>query len=374
MTKIQIHEDFTSIPAEQWDALVGDGSPFLEHAFLQGLIDHGCATPERGWAAHPVTVWEGERLVAAAPAWLTGHSMGEFVYDHSWANAAERAGIPYYPKVVVAVPFTPVAGQRLLVARGEDVETRRAQLLAALSQLGEQTSGLHLLFNPESCALDNASAGLFSRIQYQFHWHNDGYRDFEDWLGQAFRSKARNKIRRERRDALAEVQVDVIQQPDSDIIDAVYGFYTDTCRQFGPWGRVYLTRSFIDHLADVWGHRLHCVIARRNGRPVGGTLNIHKGSRLYGRYWGCTEDLKFLHFEVCYYRPIEWCIAHGIQVFEPGHGGGHKYRRGFRPELTWSSHRLTHPGLHRALQDHTERESEAVRGEVIHLRDRQTSG
>lgn len=351
---------------------MGDGSPFLEHAFLQGLIDHGCAVPDRGWAAHPITVWEDDRLVAAAPAWLTNHSMGEFVYDHAWANAAQRAGIPYYPKVVVAVPFTPVSGDRLLVAPGEDRSLRRTQLLAALTQLGEQTSGLHVLFNPERCAEEAQAEGLFSRAQYQFHWHNDGYGSMEDWLQAAFRSKARNKIRRERRDVRAEVELEVVQAPSDGVIDAVYGFYTETCRQFGPWGRVYLTRDFIDHLADVWGHRLHCVIARHNGRPVGGTLNVHKGRRLYGRYWGCTEAVRFLHFEVCYYQPIEWCIAQGIDVFEPGHGGGHKYRRGFRPEVTWSSHRLTHPGLHQALKDHTEREVMAVHAEVEHLRTHQT--
>ena len=370
---IEVLGSYGDVDPAEWDALVGDGSPFLEHAFLAGLEDFECAVPMTGWGPRPVLVREDDgRLVAASPGWLKGHSMGEFVYDHSWAHAAERAGIRYYPKLIAAVPFTPVTGSRLLVHPDEpDPAFRRKQLAVGLNEAARDCAGLHLLFDTEDESEVAEQLGMFERLQFQFHWQNRGYATFEDWLADGFKSKQRNKVRRERRDVAADVDVEVVTGPDTEIVDALHGFYTNTCRQFGPWGRVYLNRDFFRHLADVWAHRLHAVVARtKDGQIVGGAFNVQKGNRLYGRYWGCSDQVRFLHFEVCYYAPVEWSIAHGIDVFEPGHGGGHKYRRGFLPVITRSNHRLRDPRLHAALEDHARREADHVRDEAAFLTER----
>ncbi len=367
MTRIHIESSLQDVPPEEWDALVGEGSPFLEHRFLAGLESFDCASPQAGWTPRPVLVYDQDALVAAAPAWVKTHSMGEFVYDHAWADAANRAGFRYYPKLVVAVPFSPVTGSRLLVAPGQDVRVRRQQLLAGLDQASSDCHGVHLLFNPEEEANFAQGHGYFSRLQYQFHWENHAYTSFEDWISKAFKSKRRNKIRRERRAVAEAVDIEVVEGPDSDLVDQLYDLYAGHCERFGPWGRAYLSRDFFQYMAESWGHRLHAVVARKGGRVVAGAFNIRKGGRLYGRYWGCAEEINFLHFEVCYYRPIAWAIANGVRIFEPGHGGGHKYRRGFEPTLTFSGHRLHDPRLHAGLEDFSLREALQVRAQVAHL-------
>ncbi|NCG19855.1 MAG: GNAT family N-acetyltransferase [Rhodobacterales bacterium] len=367
MTRIHIQNSLQKVPAEAWDALVGDGSPFLEHSFLAGLEAFGCASPEAGWTPRPILVYDEEELVAAAPAWVKTHSMGEFVYDHSWADAANRAGFQYYPKLVVAVPFSPVTGNRLLVAPGQDVLVRRQPLLAGLDKASTDYHGVHLLFNPEEEAGFAKEHGHFSRLQFQFHWENKDYDSFDDWMAKAFKSKRRNKIRRERKSVAQAVSIEVVEAPGADLVDRLYDLYSVHCERFGPWGRAYLSRDFFQFMAEHWGHRLHAVVARKNGKIVAGAFNIRKGERLYGRYWGCSEDVDFLHFEICYYRPIAWAIDNGVRVFEPGHGGGHKYRRGFEPTLTYSSHRFRDPRLHGGLEDFALREAEQVRAQVIHL-------
>jgi predicted N-acyltransferase len=282
--------------------------------------------------------------------------MGEFVYDHGWADAARRAGLRYYPKLVVAVPFTPVVGPRLLVA-GEDPVARDA-LFEGIGRAAEDCHGLHVLFDTEAEAAWLAERDAFLRLQYQFHWHNEGYRSFEDWLS-TLPSHKRNKIRRERK-ALAGLRIESGTVPTSDVLEALHRFYANTARQFGPWGHVYLSREFYRHLGEVWGGRLHTVTAWDGDHIVGGAFNVVKYGRLYGRTWGCDEQVRFLHFEVCYYRAIEDCIANGWSAFEPGHGGGHKYRRGFRPVLTRSNHHLRDPRLHEALRRYTAEEAAAV--------------
>lgn len=365
---IDVLESWSAVDPAGWDALVGDGSPFLEHAFLAGLEQEGCAVPRAGWAPRPVLVRDPDgSLVAGAPGWLKAHSMGEFVYDHGWANAAERAGHRYYPKLIAAVPFTPVTGSRLLVRPDQDAPARRRQLLEGLARAATGATALHLLFDPEDESAWAESVGLFSRLQYQFHWNNAGYTTFDDWLRDAFDSDRRNTIRRERKEVARSVTLEVIEGPDPAIVDVLYGFYTSTCRQFGPWGHVYLTRKFFRHLAEAWSHRLHAVVARRDGVVVAGAFNVRKGDRLYGRYWGCSETIRFLHFEVCYYAPVAWCIERGLQTFEPGHGGEHKYRRGFLPVITRSSHRFVDPRLNAAFEQHARQEAAIVRAEVAQL-------
>jgi predicted N-acyltransferase len=367
VAKVSVLDSYGSIASEAWDRLVGEGSPFLEHAFLWGLERLGCAVPETGWGPRPVVVHDDDGvLVGAAPGWVKSHSMGEFVYDHGWADAARRAGIPYFPKLVVGVPFSPVTGQRLLVAPGADAEAVHDALLAGLQEAARGTYGLHVLFDTEAEAEALERRGAFTRLQYQFHWNNAGYESFEDFLGR-FPSKKRNKIRRERKE-LRGLRIEAVTRPSPAQLDAMYGFYEGHCRQFGPWGRVYLSRDFFHHLGEVWGDRLHLVLAHDGERPVAGTFNVLKGERLYGRHWGAEDDVRFLHFEVCYYQAIDECIRRGLKVFEPGHGGGHKYRRGFEPTLTRSSHWLAHPGLHEALQRHTEGEARAVRAQQEELK------
>lgn len=372
---VTIASSLDGIGAGEWDALVGEGSPFLEHAFLSALLDQGCASPESGWSARLILVRdEGGRLVGAAPGWAKSHSMGEFVYDHGWADAARRAGFRYYPKLVVAVPFTPVTGPRLLV-HPDRIGPEREAVLGAIARGIEDASrgclGVHVLFDTEEEVAWLGARGLFPRLQYQFHWHNDGYRTFEDWLG-AFPSDKRNKIRRERKE-LRGLDIEVVLSPGPEILDALHDFHTRTASQFGPWGHVYLSKATFRQLGETWGHRLHAVVARDGSRIVGGAFNVLKGDRLYGRYWGCSEEIRFLHFEVCYYKAIEDCIERGLAVFEPGHGGGQKYRRGFLPTLTRSSHRLADPRLHEALRRYTEEEAAEVRAQAEVLTSRITS-
>ena len=370
---VTITPSLDDVNADEWDALVHDGSPFLEHAFLSAILDQGCATPDKGWGPRFVLVRdEQRRLVGAAPGWVKGHSMGEFVYDHGWADAARRAGFRYYPKLIVAVPFTPVTGQRLLVhpdLRGTEAYDAVMNALAAgLQEASRGCFGLHVLFDTEEeCGwLDRH--GLFPRLQFQFHWNNDGYRTFEDWL-RSFPSDKRNKIRRERK-ALKDLTIEAMVDPDPPILDALHDFHTLTASQFGPWGHVYLSKDTFRQLGESWGHRLHAVVARDGDRIVGGAFNVVKGDRLYGRYWGCSADIRFLHFEVCYYKAIEDCIERGIRVFEPGHGGGQKYRRGFVPTITRSNHALGHPQLNEAFRHYTREEAEDVRARAAELTDR----
>ena len=366
---VAILDSYNKVDGPSWDVLVGDeGSPFLEHTFLAGLEDLGCAVPRTGWTARPVVVHDDEgKLVGAAPGWVKTHSMGEFVYDHGWADAAHRAGLDYYPKLVVGVPFTPVTGQRLLVHPDADADAVRSALLRGLEEAMSDCHGLHVLFNTEQEAVWLTERGAFPRLQFQFHWYNEGYDDFENWL-QRFPSKKRNKIRRERKD-LKGMTVEAVTNPSFARLDAMHGFYRNTCRQFGPWGRVYLSRELFRFLGENWGDRLHLVTATEGDRIVAGAFNVTKGTRLYGRYWGCEDHVPFLHFEVCYYQAVEECIRRGLKVFEPGHGGGHKYRRGFEPTITWSNHWLADPRLHRGLQEYAVDEARHVVGKVAALKE-----
>lgn len=367
--RVSVVDSVSKASQEAWDALVADGSPFLEYTFLEALERFRCASPENGWIPRFVLVHEEDgTLVGAAPGYVKSHSMGEFVYDHGWADAARRAGLRYYPKLIVGVPFTPVTGDRLLVHPACRADRGKEILEALLRGLEDAVSGchgIHVLFDTEPESDFLRERGAFRRIQFQFHWNNDGYRTFEDWVS-TFPSDKRNKIRRERRD-LKGLVIEARTDPSPEVLDGLHRFHRITASQFGPWGHVYLSREVFQHLGAVWGHRLHAVVARDGDRMVGGAFNVLKGDRLYGRYWGASEGIKFLHFEVCYYRAIEDCIARGISVFEPGHGGGHKYRRGFVPTITRSNHWLMDKRLHDALARYCEEETAAVEAEASAL-------
>jgi predicted N-acyltransferase len=362
--EVRVHTSIRDVPAAAWDALDGASDvPFMAHRWLDALETTGCVGPETGWLPHHLSFWEDGALVAAAPAYLKENSEGEFVFDWAWASAAERAGIAYYPKLVVAVPFTPATSARLLVAD----PARRDALLPVLASVlrrlvaAEKLSSAHVLFPtaPEADAL--VGAGLAHRTGIQFHWHNHGYRTFDDYLAR-FSSKRRNQIKRERKEMDRQGLTLATSRgciPPADI-DAMYGFYLSTVDKF-TWGRQYLNRAFFEEVCGSLAGRVEIVLAREGSRIIGGAFNLVGKTTLFGRYWGASEERPFLHFNVCFYHSIDECIERGLARFEPGAGGQHKLVRGFEPSITHSAHHLAHPGLDRAVREFLERERAAVR-------------
>ena len=352
MAQVELLDGVSRVAPEDWNALVGDGSPFLEWEWLASLEAAGTLAEGSGWQARPLVVREAGRLVAACPLYVKQHSEGEFVFDMGWADAALRAGIPYYPKLLVGVPFTPVGGARFLVAPGGERAPRVRQLAGALRELCRDHghSGVHVNFCREDEIGPLAESGYLLRLGLQYHWHNAGYRDFEDYLA-AFRSKRRNQIRRERR-TLAEqgvtTQVHVGAGIPDSLFEPMYRFYLATVEQH-VWGRRYLNRTLFGLLAERFRSRLCFVVARQGDELIAGTTNVVKRGVLYGRYWGASRPLRHLHFDVCYYAAIEWCIAQGVQRFEPGAGGDYKYLRGFEARPTYSMHWLAEPRLQAAV-------------------------
>jgi predicted N-acyltransferase len=349
-----------------WDALVGDDSPFLEWAWLASLEDSGVASPATGWTPRHLTLWEGERLIAACPVYEKAHSMGEFVFDQGWARASERAGIPYYPKLLVGVPVTPITGGRIL-ARPE----HRAVAVAAFASVLENACGagkfssVHVNFCRRAEVQELGARGWFLRTGLQYHWTNAGFATFDDYLA-SLRSKRRNQVRRERREvaeAGVEVRVHAGRDIPDDLFAPMYELYSRTVDAL-PWGQHYLNLRFFELVRDRFRDRLVFVVARRKGRVIGGTFNVVKGDTYYGRYWGATVHVPYLHFEACYYAGIEHCVAHGLKRFEPGAGGEFKHLRGFEATETVSMHWLAHPGLAAAVNDYLGSEREAVKDEI----------
>jgi predicted N-acyltransferase len=354
-----------SLDAAQWDACAGTDDPFVSHAFLSALEESGSATARTGWQPAPIAIDGPEGALAAVmPAYVKSHSQGEYVFDHAWADAWERAGGDYYPKLQVAVPFTPVPGRRLL--------TRDAvlapQLIAAAEAVVTQNhlSSAHATFiAPEQVALFEA-AGWLIRTDSQFHWLNQGYGTFEDFLA-ALSSRKRKAIRKERAAALEGLTVEHLT---GDAIaeahwDAFWSFYQDTGSR--KWGRPYLTRDFFSLLGERMADRVLLVFASFEGRPIAGALNLIGADTLYGRYWGTVAEVPGLHFEVCYYQAIEAAIARGLSRVEAGAQGSHKLARGYRPVPTFSAHFLPDPGFRRAVADFLEREREAVARDIESL-------
>ncbi len=352
------------VSSDAWDALAGDDDPFVEHAFLSALEESGSVGPGTGWLARHVVVRDGGELVGALPLYRKEHSYGEYIFDFGWASAAVRAGIPYYPKLVAMVPFTPATGTRFLVSPARD---RRAVVrllldgaLEALEQ--ERASSIHLLFlNESERALVAEDRRFLPRLTHQYHFVNEGYASFEAFLA-AFRSDMRKKVRRERREVEEsglEVRVLTGDAIEPAHLDAMQGFYESTCARKGSMP--YLHPRFFELAATRLRHRMVLVMAfDAAGAPVAGTLNFEKGRCLYGRYWGADEAYAMLHFELCYYRLIERAIARGASRFEAGAQGEHKLRRGMLPRPIHSAHHLRHPGLRDAVADYLARESAAM--------------
>lgn len=361
---VQTHSSIAEIGAAAWDRLVGKNSPFLEYGFLRTLEETGCVDGRTGWHTALITAWEADELIGALPFYIKTHSRGEFVYDWGWADAAARARIDYYPKGVVAVPMTPVTGARLLVdPDAADPDAARRALVAGAIEVAKAAdlSSVHFNFITEDEVRFFEEIDLPTRTQLQYHWRNHGYSEFDDFLGR-FRSKRRANIRRERR-KLAEQGVTTRVVRGDELTPAqmrrMFRYYVDTVTKY-YWGQQYLTQDFFGEIARNLRERVHLVVAERDGQEFGGAFNLFKGERLYGRYWGALEEVEFAHFEVCQYRPIEWCIQNGIQVFEPGHGGEHKFERGFEPTKTYSAHWIKNPMFDQAIRSSLEHERVAV--------------
>ncbi len=364
---IKAAQSLAAVPAEDWDrcARAGPmggedpGNPFVSHAFLSALEDSGCVGSKAGWLPlHVLVEDEAGRLAAAAPAYLKSHSQGEYVFDHAWADAYTRAGGRYYPKLQVAVPFTPATGPRLLVPNGSQADGARSYLIAGLRALRDQTgaSSIHATFLQDADLEALTSEEFLRRDDQQFHWFNEGYKGFDDFL-EALASRKRKAIRRERRDALAN-GISVEWLTGADITeahwDAFFAFYMDTGSR--KWGRPYLNRRFFSLIGERMADRVLLVMAKRNGRYIAGAINFIGAKRLYGRNWGCIEDHPFLHFEVCYYQAIDFAISRGLDRVEAGAQGEHKLARGYKPVITSSAHDIADPSLRRAIQAYLDQE------------------
>jgi predicted N-acyltransferase len=368
----EIADGVRSLPREQWNALVGDDSPFLEWDWLAGMETTGVVDGDAGWLAQPLVARDGDRLLAAVPLYVKGNSEGEFVFDHGWAEAAHRAGIRYYPKLLVGTPFTPVTGARFLVAPGLD---RRAWIARSAEKLREiavenALSSVHVNF----CRADEMDvlrdAGFLARTGLQYHWVSRGWKRFDEYLD-SFRHKRRKEVRRELR-AIEEAGVSIETRVGAEIPDAwfepMWRFYRSTI-DGNPWGRLYLNRDFFGHLRDHFRERLCFVMALRDGAPIAGAFDVQKGDALYGRYWGATEFVKHLHFAVCYYAGIEHCVRNGLTRFEPGAGGHYKQTRGFDAQPTWSAHFVADPRLARAVERYLAHERAETDHAIAHLRE-----
>ena len=366
---LRMLERVSEVPRETWDAMVGpDSSPFVEHTWLDLLEQTGCVGPDTGWLPRHLSLWNGETLVAVAPAYAKGNSEGEFIFDWAWAEAAHRMGIRYYPKIVVAVPFTPATGDRVLVAPGQDREKATRMLAAAAREWCGRVggSGVHVLFPRDEEADLWQASGYMRRDSVQYHWVRGGAATFDDYLAR-FDSKHRNQMKRELRRVREQgITVETLppQGHTREAARAMHGFYSSTVDRHGPWGRHYLNEEFFEAVAERFSHRLAWVMARdERGQPVGGAFNAFKGRTMYGRYWGAAVDVPNLHFVICYYEGIRACIERGIDLFEGGAGRDeHKRSRGFAPALTRSAHWVADARLRRALGPWLEHERMRVQG------------
>ena len=352
------------VPQREWNAIVGSGSPpVLRWEWLHALESSGCATPERGWEAHHLTVWRGKRLIGLAPAWRKFHSMGEYVYDFGWANLAEQLGIEYYPKFLVGVPLSPLTARRFVVAQGEDEPVVRKALVEAAIETARRTkcSSVHIIFPPDDEAEVLARGRFFRRATLQYHWRNEGYATYDDFL-KRFDSKRRNQLKRER--AAASQQGLTIRTVRSaelkpEHAELAWRFYQATSARHA-WGPIQLNREFFHRVFATMPEAVELVVAERGTQVVAGAFNLYTAERLYGRYWGTFEDIPFLHFHVCLYHSIDDCIRRGLQVFEPGAGGEHKVSRGFVPTVIHSVHQMFEPELEAILREASLREAVKV--------------
>ena len=371
---ISVHPSTASIPAATWNALASGGgerpgNPFLDHAFFLALEESGCATARTGWQPQHILVQRGDTPVGLMPLFLKSHSMGEYVFDHAWADAIERAGGHYYPKLQSSVPFTPASAAKLLTSDGSaDTQTLLLQAAEALAERLDASS-VHATFVTEDEEAIATANNWLVRHDTQFHWTNDGFSSFEDFLG-ILQSRKRKAIHRERRDALIDgITCEWVTGGDLTEAhwDAFYQFYMDTGSR--KWGRPYLNRDFFSRISATMADRIVLMLAHDGGDYIAGALNFLGDDTLYGRNWGAIRDVPFLHFELCYYQAIDFAIAHGLKRVEAGAQGQHKLARGYAPATTRSIHHLVHPGLRRAVADYLEDERRMVAMQNAELAD-----
>ncbi|MEM6463345.1 MAG: GNAT family N-acetyltransferase [Pseudomonadota bacterium] len=376
--RIRVVDSFADIDAENWSALTGTArsacddeayNPFVSHAYLSALETAGCATAETGWLGQHLVLESANGISGALPCYLKNHSQGEYVFDHGWADALERAGGRYYPKLQASIPFTPATGPRLLHRGNGDSEHVQAALAAGLAMLTDrlEISSAHVTFVPvqELRAFDDKNYLL--RTDQQFHFRNDGYEDYSDFLG-TLASRKRKALKKERRVALeSDISVEWLTGRDltEAAWDSFYNFYLDTGSR--KWGRPYLNRTFFSLISDKMPDDILLVMAKRAGKYIAGAINFIGSDTLYGRHWGCVEDHPFLHFEICYHQAIDFAIEHGLKTVEAGAQGEHKLSRGYMPVTTHSAHYVRHAGLRNAVADYLRHERADVEriGELL---------
>ena len=373
--QITVHDGIADIGQAAWDACADPtGDPFVSYAFLHACEASGSAAPSQGWAARHLALRdEAGGVLGVMPLYLKGHSQGEYVFDHSWADAYERAGGRYYPKLLGAVPFTPATGPRFLAHPDADLPTVRQALIQGALTLTERlgVSSLHVNFPTEPDWRAMTEAGLSPRRDMQFIWRNDGYRTFDDFLA-ALSSNRRKTIRRERRDAQSGLDIRILTggELNEDAWNAFFAFYMDTGSR--KWGRPYLTRAFFSMVGETMADRIALVMAYRRGTPIAGALNFIGRDAFYGRQWGTLEDVPFLHFELCYYQAIDFAISRGLSRVEAGAQGEHKIARGYLPSPVYSSHFIADPALREPVADYLRREGPAVEAEIAALTEDQS--
>ena len=362
-----------TIGAAAWNACANpegssDPHPFTRYEFFAACEESGSATARNGWRPCHLAVERGGEIVGLLPLYLKNHSQGEYVFDHGWADAFERAGGSYYPKLQASVPFTPVTGKRFLVRDGDETQIRKALLGAAATAAEElHASSVHITFLTEEEWKDAGAFGYLQRTDQQFHWENRGYATFDDFLGELASAKRKN-LRKERA-AVRDAGIEFDWLTGTEITEAhwdqFFAFYMDTGGR--KWGRPYLTRKFFSLIGQTMGEQVLLILARRDGRYIAGALNLFGGGAVFGRNWGSLEYVPFLHFETCYYQAIDFAIARGLGRVEAGAQGEHKLLRGYMPTPTYSAHHIVHPGLSRAVGEYLAREREAVAEQIESL-------
>ena len=369
--RTQIVSSLDEIGQDNWDGLVAaqqERNPFLSFAFLHALHASGCASADSGWQPQYLALWKGTSLEAALPLYVKSHSYGEYVFDWAWADAYRRNGLDYYPKLLSAIPFTPVAGSRLL-ARTEHASDMLVKALCGL-QDASQLSSTHVLFPPEAQARKLKDAGFMLRSGVQFHWVNQGYRDFEDFLSSLDRKKRKN-IRAERRKVQeAGVTFRHISGHEAAVADWRFFKRCYDRTYAAHYSTPYLNLDFFQRLGRTMPQHLRLIVAERKGKPVACSFIVHDESTLYGRYWGAVEDIPCLHFETAYYQPLDFCIERKIRCFEGGAQGEHKMARGFLPHRTWSAHRQAHPAFADAVERFLRQEAGGIDAYLDELNDR----
>lgn len=375
--ELRVHSRIDAVAEADWDALAeGDeeATPFTTWAWLEALERSGCVGGGTGWSPRHLALYREGRLIAAAPAYVCSSSHGDFSQDWGWAEGAQRAGLRYYPKLALTVPFTPVTGRRFLVAPNEDREACTAALVDGATQLAaeERYVAAQVLFPPAAEAELLERLGWARRLSFQYHWHNEGYRDFDEYLAR-FSSKRRNQLKRERAApaqqgiAVRTVRDDELGRDPAAWAEAVQRIHRTTLDKL-PWGQGWLNRAFYERVLTRMARHVEVVEARRDGALIAMAFNVASSTRLYGRYWGCLEEHPFLHFNVCFYHSIEQCIARGLSRFEGGAGGEHKLSRGFEPAETHGAHLFLDARLDEAVRRHLVRENRALTASLARWR------